>query len=234
MYNQYKNAFTLAEVLITLTIIGIISTLTVPVIKNSYEQSYISTWKKAYSELSQTGIRIANEYGVETLEEALHEQQIMDEEEVSQITTQAAVNLFRKHLKLQAARCNGTCDGRTGWNCEGILVKSYKSGKTEYKYLSGQDAGYWVLGYHPTACFATGSYVFAIDTNTATYGRISVDVNGAKKPNVIGKDIFVLNMNNLRSVHPGGSKSFYTGVDYACNNTAKFGGPACSYEYLYK
>ena len=103
-----------------------------------------------------------------------------------------------------------------------------------YKYLSGADAGYWILGYYPTVCGETPSYTFALDSNTGSYGRISIDVNGKRKPNVIGKDIFVLNMNNLHKVIPGGAEGFYDSQDYACDKDAKYGGPACSAEYLQK
>ena len=135
---------------------------------------------------------------------------------------------------MQKASCNGNCNGKNGWNCAGMLVESYTSGKTGYKYLNGRDAGYWVLGYHPTVCIATGSYVFAMDANTSTYGRVSIDVNGPKKPNVIGKDIFVLNVNNLKNIVPGGAKGFYDAASYACSTSATYGGPACSKDYLYK
>lgn len=62
--NQGKKAFTLAEVLITLGIIGIVAAMTIPTIINSYqEQTYITQFKKAYSQLSQAYISVAKDYG---------------------------------------------------------------------------------------------------------------------------------------------------------------------------
>ena len=53
MSSKNKRAFTLAEVLITLVIIGVIAAITVPTLVNSYtQQTYISALKKNYSVLS--------------------------------------------------------------------------------------------------------------------------------------------------------------------------------------
>ena len=229
-----QRGFTLAEVLITLLIIGIISILLLPVIEKVNDSVNKILWKKAYSEFSIVALKISEDYGVTTFKEALQKQQQVDGTQTSQVTTQAVLNLFSKYLRVKRMGCNGTCNGKTGWNCKGILVKEFKNNKTGYKYLSNTDAGYWVLGYYPSACIRTTSYAFGIDTNTSSYGRISVDVNGVTGPNKIGKDIFVLNINNLKKVIPGGFKGFYDGKDYICDEKAKYGGPACSYKYLYE
>ncbi|MBR6163646.1 type II secretion system protein [bacterium] len=57
------SAFTLAEVLITLVIIGVIAAITVPTLMNkTNNQEYVSKLKKAYSTLSQaTNLIIAEE-----------------------------------------------------------------------------------------------------------------------------------------------------------------------------
>lgn len=53
IYKQ-KKAFTLAEVLITLAVIGVVAALTLPtLIKNYEKQVYVTNLKKAYAELSQ-------------------------------------------------------------------------------------------------------------------------------------------------------------------------------------
>ena len=241
-----KNGFTLAEVLITLGVIGVVAALTLPSVINDYnEKKNIATWKKAYAEFAQVAQKISYDYNVNTFEEAIRKQEEIDNLTPSgDLVTQPVINLFSKYFKNINMACNGTkCEfagnEMSGWACTNILVDGYVSssglGKsTGYKYLSGADAGYWVLGYYPTVCAQTPSYTFALDTNTSSYGRISIDVNGKKKPNVIGKDIFVLNMNNLNQVVPGGSNGFYSTKDYECDSNAKYGGPACSAEYLQK
>ncbi len=59
-----KIAFTLAEVLITLGIIGVVAALTMPVLMNKYrEQVTMNKLKKFYSTMSQAQMRATTEYG---------------------------------------------------------------------------------------------------------------------------------------------------------------------------
>ena len=233
-----KKGFTLAEVLITLGIIGVVAAMTIPNLMNNYTQKRnINTWKKAYAEFTQLAKQISYDYEVDTFEEAVRMQEELDNlTPQANVVTQPVINLFNRYFQNTNTACNGNCkygsQYKNGWNCQGILVDKYVGGKTGYKYLNGADAGYWVLGYSPTVCIQTPSYTFALDTNTSLYGRISIDVNGKNAPNTIGKDIFVLNMNKLNEVIPGGTRNFYTSEDYACNEKAKYGGPACSKKYL--
>jgi len=54
MVNKTKSAFTLAEVLITLVIIGIVAALTIPPLINNMEKRHlIIGWRKAYSDVSR-------------------------------------------------------------------------------------------------------------------------------------------------------------------------------------
>ena len=57
-------AFTLAEVLITLGIIGVIAAITIPnLINNIQERQLKEAWKKEYSVLNQLYQKIANDNG---------------------------------------------------------------------------------------------------------------------------------------------------------------------------
>lgn len=50
---NYKSSFTMAEVLITLGIIGIIAAMTLPALINKYQEvQFKSAYKKAYADLS--------------------------------------------------------------------------------------------------------------------------------------------------------------------------------------
>ena len=64
------NAFTLAEVLITLGIVGVVAVMTMPtVIKNIQHKSLESQFKKSYSQLSQVIEQLRMEYGTLTYDE---------------------------------------------------------------------------------------------------------------------------------------------------------------------
>ena len=58
-----KKAFTLAEVLITLTIIGIVAAITINIIFNNQEEAYRSGLKKSYSIMQQALKKAAYDNG---------------------------------------------------------------------------------------------------------------------------------------------------------------------------
>ena len=66
MINKSKNnilkAFTLAEVLVTLVIIGVVAALTIPqLMANIQENQYKASWRKAFGEIEQTSTLIATD-----------------------------------------------------------------------------------------------------------------------------------------------------------------------------
>ena len=64
MINKIKKAFTLAECLVVIGIIGVISTLVVPNLKNSGDdQVYVAKSKKVYAELQTAYERAVLKYG---------------------------------------------------------------------------------------------------------------------------------------------------------------------------
>lgn len=63
-FKIFKKAFTLAEVLITLGIIGIVAAMTIPALITSYQQNvYLTQFKEVYSQLSQAYTNAAKDYG---------------------------------------------------------------------------------------------------------------------------------------------------------------------------
>lgn len=63
-HNSIKIAFTLSEVMLVLSVIGIIAAMTIPgIVQNLNERQYKITWKKAFSDLNQIFGRILDEQG---------------------------------------------------------------------------------------------------------------------------------------------------------------------------
>ena len=55
---KFNNGFTLAEVLVTLGIIGVVSAMTVPTLMQNYQrQSYVTQLHKVYNEVSQAMVQ---------------------------------------------------------------------------------------------------------------------------------------------------------------------------------
>ena len=66
MVMQLKDirAFTLAEVLITLGIIGVVAAITIPTLMANYQKAqYVTALKKAYSQINQVLVKIADDRG---------------------------------------------------------------------------------------------------------------------------------------------------------------------------
>jgi len=202
-----NKAFTLAEILITLTIIGVIAALTIPtLLQNKNEQELKTAYKKMYATLSQAAARLVSDSGG-TLKGDLN-----------------YVNRFTPYLNVSKICSNSEIYG----NCW------HKMG--EFKYLKGTP----VTGYGDEMgmVLSDGSLLFfgnkSIDCSNAIYGVatcavIRFDVNGFKKPNTFGKDIFDIHLFPT-TIKPLGipEDSFNPNTD--CSPTGT--GQSCGYKIL--
>lgn len=63
--NKFFRAFTLAETLITLGIIGVVAALTIPtLLKSSQDQEYKTAYKKAYTSITQAFLRASGDKNI--------------------------------------------------------------------------------------------------------------------------------------------------------------------------
>ena len=170
-------AFTLAEVLVTLGIIGVVSAMTVPTLMQNYQkQSYITQLHKVYNEVQQGALRYMTDRNAINLMEA-------------GLTNSAAMQEFlRDNFKIVSM---GTTDSDMPWN------------NVSYKNLNGGSwtSGTWGCG--PCAVLASGAwvcadnpkcYTYSYGGHTSWYGMFFVDINGKKGPNIIGRDTFLMEL----------------------------------------
>ena len=165
-----KAAFTLAEVLVTLSIIGVVSAMTVPTLMQNYQrQSYVTQLHKTYNEMSQALLRYQTDRNALNLREA-------------GMSSQAEVNNFiSSYFKV----VNSCLDSSTVTPCF--------ANQSEYKKISGATAS----GFDNDADGLGMSFVLANGTSIRPWlsnGRnfivMVVDVNGQKGPNILGRDFF--------------------------------------------
>ena len=184
---QLERAFTLAEFLITLAIIGVIAAMTLPVLMNSTNHAEnVVALKKAYEVLNQAYYSISAENG--NIQNALS----------GATTPDDFANVFISKLNV-AKNC-----GTTNAKAIGCFTNA------TFKYLNGSDVG----NFTTNSAFSTIltndgiSYSFRLESATCSNdisnptetissplykecGRISVDVNGPNKgPFVDGRDLF--------------------------------------------
>ncbi len=207
-FNKNLKAFTLAETLITLTIIGIIAAVTVPTLIHTYtEAATISKINKTYSTFSNAFDTLVAEYGPPD---------IWDNKTNSGLAT-----MFSKKIKTRNICYN---------------IKESCFPKLTYKTLSGveREDFFWTaqmgqqqdmsvsFQFKSPNCRGWNAYAFEATSEKHPYyhacGTIIVDVNGTKKPNKFGVDTFEFTFTE-RKLLPSGlnTNSYYDNLNNKCN-----------------
>ncbi len=170
-----KAAFTLAEVLITLAIIGIVAALTMPTILAKYRQQVALTkLKKAYSEISQAFKMAEVDYGsCESWDYG------------TAFDGQSAVNFMNKYLApyLNVVKNCGTDKGC--WNGDAYSLSGIKNGTYGD---SSVDAAKIIVNSGYTIGITSGGY----------YVNVQINLNGPKGADkaVMGKELFFGTLNS--------------------------------------
>lgn len=160
-FKMNKNGFTLAEVLITLVIIGVVAAMTIPtLINNTKQKQYIVAWRKSYSSVAQA-LLLMKANG-DTFDDVAN----------SDFPMAQKISKYMVNVKL--------CDS-------GKFVEDGCGSNYKIYYLSGQKTSYDLgsfAGGQSCMILSNGTYL-CLDANI-----VSFDINGATGPNTIGKDIF--------------------------------------------
>ena len=176
-----KKGFTIAEVLITLGIIGIIAAITLPtVINNAKERETVAKVKKFYSVMSQALLMSIGKHGYV-------DEWGFCEEYNAECATQFVSN-FRSELKvIRDCANNSNCIAQNGYKYlnGNSFSSNYGNGDLYYKMILNDGSYLWIRHNNSNTCKNN-------DASTANVcGLIWYDLNGAKLPNQLGKDIFV-------------------------------------------
>lgn len=172
-----KTAFTLAETLVTIGVIGIVAAMTLPTVINKIQnKQYKVAYKKAYSALNQAFLRMQANNEYISPSDSAHEYEFPDG--VVGIVSPAIGENFKiisKYFKTTKTCFNNNadkcfeCDGEAGLGLPGTNQRCYKK---SYAFVDSGGMS-WYL-------YSNQEY------------PIIVDVNGKKKPNKLGRDRFVM------------------------------------------
>ena len=190
---NYKVAFTLAEVLITLGVIGVVAALTLPaLITNIQNKGYVEGLNKTYSVLQNVTNLIVNEEG-QPSNWILNAYSLRTNE-----PNKVVAQYYVSRMKV-AKYCGFLGNEYRDESCV-ITNDNYdlKGNKAEYTIGAGflYDFTYPILledGSSVALKFRSntgGGYFWGFPDIT-----FIVDVNGKKKPNKVGRDIFFLYLN---------------------------------------
>ena len=183
-----KRGFTLAEVLITLAIIGVVAALTIPsVISNSQQQEFKTGLRKAVSVLNSAITMNMAIDGETPYDNADLMSYLMKHMAVIETTT----NIQKKYF-ISSTASSGGSDNSAFYTTDGMRFE-FRNGQTNYKhtlYESGvQLCLKGVTGKYVTdsnsVCGGCGSYGLNSNSDNTTKPpcMIMVDVNGDRKPN---------------------------------------------------
>lgn len=205
-------AFTLAEVLITLGIIGVVAAMTIPVLMNNIQDQQLKeALKKDVSVLSQATERMAYDNGG-TLKGLFT------------VGTWQNSNSFLPYFSLIKV-CNQNIDTGGCWHQNGkwynyngapVTLTTVPNFYTEN--LAGMlKDGSLILFSVGGSSTCSGAW---LHQEGSGYGAtdceiILVDVNGFKPPNKTGKDIFALSLREPGIVYPGVNNPQNIGLDCA-------------------
>ena len=172
--------FTLAEVLITIGIIGVVAAMTLPsLVNNSKNRELQTQLKKTYSELNQMSQLFYNDYGM-----SISDYTSQSEEAYGDFTR----NIFPRYFKLT-----------------NIVDDWYWADKDDNNsFLTTMPYKLYMLGTSKSVkpiCDVSGYYsdiigrYYLFNDRPGTINQngpvICVDINGPKRPNMYGKDFFL-------------------------------------------
>lgn len=196
-----KYGFSLAEVLIALTIIGVIAAITIPIAINNYTtEQTVAKLKKAYSSVEQA-LRMsqATNGPLSTWDFTIRGDKF--------ISTYLYPYLHLKEGKIE--ELNNT---------------------TQYKFINRKPYTNALLsmnGYY--IALSDGAILIVDGWYDASLHRrgIAIDLNGYKKPNILGIDVFQYYISENGLITPCYDQDM-TAVNNDCNKSSSDGGRCCS------
>lgn len=221
-------AFTMAEILLIIFVIGIVAMLTILVIIPQIQMiGYKSAWKKTYSDLNQAVKLIVQDHG----------------NSLENVSTSIMLELsdsFKGKFKIIKS-CNKSVDEGCWHDDSNIyyltngLAGNYFSNKANsYGFILSNGTLLALFNYDSPDC-TNHSY-----GNNSVCTMLLIDTNGFKKPNTFGKDIFLTEITKDSILPVGNANDGYT---YKHSSDGKIGncnppdsnstGIGCAARYLY-
>ena len=215
MKKESKIAFTLAEVLITLGIIGVVAAMTIPSLIQSYkEKATVTAVKQSYSIFAQALKMVT----IDNPDLSALTDSSLSAKENSQIM----FNEISKHIKkVKSCDVDKKCMGNTYYlNLNNEKVSNWDTYNNLVTGVLANGTSFWILSL-PASISGEETYA----------GQIGIDINGNKRPNKFGVDFFWFTFNKNgelfagRGQGPGGT---YWNCELSPSNSNWSNGYGCS------
>ena len=192
---QRHAAFTLAEVLITLAIIGVVAAITIPSLVKNYNEKAWSTAQDVFTKRLEVATRQMN----------------TEEKLAGYSNTMDFVNELKKYIKITRVCDNNNItkcfnkeviwnegedpvDMSTIKNAASLGQDDWDTDTVAVQFANGVNA---IIAYNPNTTQEPFNNQFSATSNSMA---ILYDVSGNKNPNTNGKDIGKINVENLAGV----------------------------------
>ena len=215
MEKESKIAFTLAEVLITLGIIGVVAAMTMPSLIQSYkEKATVTAVKQSYSIFAQALKMVT----IDNPDLSALTDSSLSAKENSQIM----FNEISKHIKkVKSCDVDKKCMGNTYYlNLNNEKVSNWDTYNNLVTGVLANGTSFWILSL-PASISGEETYA----------GQIGIDINGNKRPNKFGVDFFWFTFNKDGELFAGrgqGSGGTYWNCELSPSNSNWSNGYGCS------
>lgn len=203
-----NRAFTLAEVLITLGIIGIIIAMTLPsLIARHYKKQTVVRLKKAYSTLANAYRLAQYEYGDNF------------RKDIDWTKDTARIEFLEKLRPFLDIAVD--CNKGTGELCFPKL--NDRHGAFYYTQLERKGTNYFVKNKDSAVLLKDGTLIVILDSPHSLYHAVSImiDINGPAKPNHYGHDTFFFYIENNTNNQLAGKRVIQSSASCQRNSTAQ-------------
>lgn len=215
-----KKGFTLAEVLITLGIIGIVAAMTMPALLNSTQNRELENGlKTAYSLVQQGLSRMAADRGSEVKPDdfSVHGSFYNEYKKYFNKIYDCSATAPDENVCMSRANAHGNEDGSYD-------DPSYTTYNGKRMNSTPFDDGQFVL--------SNGMLIMIENPGSRSNVFISVDINGKKKkPNRLGQDLFTFQLMKNGKLLPMGVNGTLYSSDVYCSpaSSSNINGIACTY-----
>lgn len=239
--------FTLAEILIVVGIIGTIAAITIPtLIKNNQKTQYTTALKKAYTSWSQALQQMASDAGCTGDLSCFFDSSDLStlgpkiEKYFKTIKTCASVDVsacdpledtdFEAYIScIETANTTysgGCLSNKIAYGIDGSLIADQTGELPLYYSFVTMDGMAYSLWNATAGCSGFRPYSGNSGVGNICVSQLKIDVNGPKKPNTWGRDIFSFFIINEKgpALYPyGGAKYIYWTTYSGCNYGYKGG-----------
>ena len=192
-----KKGFTLSEVLITLGIVGVVAVLTVPgVMKNYKSRLYTAQLQKVYAQIADSVQAMMNDQHVDNFYESTIANANSCTDANKGICEKGVGVFLNNYFKIAKRNCKS-----------GNKTQICIAGTGENAYTSINNGGTKAIDAEYCVQNTNGAAICGKWDAENKMVHLLVDVNGTASPNMVGRDLFAIDIKSDGSLSDFGSNS---------------------------